>query len=655
MLTKEALRVLMIEDNPADVDLLAEIIELEGKARDFILVWENRLGSGLVRLERETFDAVLLDMNLPDSQGLESIKRIRAVAADVPVLVMTGVNDEALALQAVQAGAQDYLIKGQVNPTVLERTIRYSIERKRIEGTLQRRAHELEALYQTSLEINAEIDLNTILASIVERASRLLDLPLGGIYLLDPAGENLVLSVGNATISTYIGTVLRLGEGVSGRVAQTGQPFSVEDYQTWEGRSTKFDSGPFRRVLGIPMKVRGKVIGVIDLSDDMKVGAFTEDEIRLVSMLADQAAMVVEKARLLEAERLKGLELERSNHLIAALSQVAVRLQAMLDTNQVMEIVGTELTQLGIYLQIAQAEPESGRLTVRYTAVDAAARDQAESRLGHPLRGLHIGDEILHPKEMLESRQPSFLANIQSLFSTTDQQTPPEMMAAALRCLNINDQTRAIHLPMVVKDHAFGALLVWGNDLRESDIPSFTVFANHVVSALENARLYNEIQKLAIMDELTGLYNRRGFFTLAMQHINLAQRVKKGLLLIFADIDGMKEINDTLGHGQGDQALIDAAEVLKQTYRSADIIARVGGDEFAILAMTTGKSDTGSLPQRLLDQLKTFNTFHQRPYTLSLSTGMAKWPPGKIVDLDVLLSEADIRMYEEKRSKKDRH
>ena len=286
------------------------------------------------------------------------IKRIRAVAADVPVLMMTGVNDEALALQAMQAGAQDYLIKGQVNPTVLERTIRYSIERKRIEGTLQRRASELEALHQTSLEINAEIDLNTILASIVERAARLLDLPLGGIYLLDPAGEKLVLSVGHAAISAYIGSVLRLGEGISGRVAETGQPVAVEDYQTWEGQSPLYDQGTFRRVLGIPMKVRGKVIGVINLSDDVKAGAFSEDEIRLVSMLADQAAMVVEKARLLEAERLKGLELERSNHLIAALSQVAVRLQAMLDTNQVMEMVGTELIQLGIYLQIAQVEPE---------------------------------------------------------------------------------------------------------------------------------------------------------------------------------------------------------------------------------------------------------------------------------------------------------
>ena len=80
---------------------------------------------------------------------------------------------------------------------------------------------------------------------------------------------------------------------------------------------------------------------------------------------------------------------------------------------------------------------------------------------------------------------------------------------------------------MVVKDRPIGALLLWGEDLREKDLPAYNVFANQVAAALENARLYNEIQKLAIMDELTGLYNRRGFFTLAQQHIHLAERVKR--------------------------------------------------------------------------------------------------------------------------------
>ncbi len=648
------LRVLTIEDNPADIDLLRETIELEGKAANFDLVWENRLSGGLARLAQQPFDAVLLDLNLPDSQGLESIARVRGVAAAVPVLVMTGVSDEELALRAMQAGAQDYLLKGQVSPALLERAIRYSIERKHIQAAQERRARELEALYQTSLDINSEIELSTILTSIVERAARLLDMPLGGLYLLEPDGQHLRLAVGHNDVNRFVGVTLRIGEGVAGIAAERGAPFWVEDHLTWEAKPRQFENSPFRRVLGIPMKVRGKVIGVIHISDDRRAGRFTEDEIRLVGLFADQAAMVVEKARLLEAERQKGLELERSNRLAAALSQAAVQVQATLDIHQMMEVTGAELLKLGINLMIAQIDPSSGRLVVTYTSVVANGLAEAERLVGQPINGLHAGDFVYCPSELLTTRKPSFLPQIKPMFRHVLPKTPPEVFDDAMRCLKITEETSSVYLPMVIKDQVFGALIVWGNDLHESDIPSYNVFTSHVTAALENTRLYNEIQKLAIMDELTGLYNRRGFFTLAVQHIHLAQRVKKGVLLIFADIDGMKTINDTLGHGQGDQALIDAAGVLKQTYRSADIIARVGGDEFAILAVTGARPETGSLPERLSEQIANFNATHQRPYKLSFSTGMAHWPPGKPVDLDLLLSEADARMYEDKRARKDR-
>jgi DNA-binding NarL/FixJ family response regulator len=112
---------------------------------------------------------VLLDLNLPDSRGLDTLLKVRNLAPNTAILVMTGNDDEELALRAVQAGAQDYLVKGQVNSALLERAIRYAIERKRIESALNRRASELEALYQTFLEINTGFELSTVLNSIVER------------------------------------------------------------------------------------------------------------------------------------------------------------------------------------------------------------------------------------------------------------------------------------------------------------------------------------------------------------------------------------------------------------------------------------------------------------------------------------------------------
>jgi diguanylate cyclase (GGDEF)-like protein len=649
---QSVLRLLNIEDNPADADLLVEILAMQEKGTRFELIHEALLETGLARLAAETFHALFLDLNLPDSQGLETIGRVRQVAPNLPILVMTGVNDDDLALRAMQAGAQDYLVKGQMNPDLLERAVRYAVERKRIDTAQQRRAHELQALYRTSLEINAEMDLATVLSSIVTRAALLLEMPMGGLYLMEPDGEHLRLVVGYKVMEKYIGTVLSLGEGLSGRAAQTRQAMFVEDYQNWDGFALAYDRGPFRRVLAIPMQVGGRVTGVINLSDDQKAGPFSEEEVRLASLFADQAAIVVEKTRLLEAERIKGLELERSNKLIAALSEVVSGLQTTHDTHQVMQTVGVELNKLGVFLQIAELDEESVSLKTRFTSLDLPSLAYAEEQAGFQLLGLHVGDRVNHPREMMETRHPLFLPRILPMFSSALLECPLEVLTQLLASVGISAQTCGIHLPMVVKDRPFGALLVWGADLRENDVPAFNVFANQVAAALENARLYNEIQKLAIMDELTGLYNRRGFFALAQQHIHLAQRVQKTVLLVFADIDGMKEINDSLGHSMGDQALIDAANVLRQTYRMADIIARVGGDEFAVLAVVSALPDTGSLNNRLVEQLENFNTEHERPYVLSLSIGKSIWSSDKTAVLDSMLSEADARMYIEKRTKK---
>lgn len=648
------LRLMYIEDNPADVDLLIETLDLERKAGQIALVHENRLETGLERLANETFHALLLDLNLPDSQALETIWRVRQVAPDVPILAMTGLNDDQLALQAVQAGAQDYLVKGEMNPALLERAIRYAIERKRIDSAQQRRAQELEALFRTSLEINTEMDLSKVLSSIVERAAHLMEMPMGSLYLMEPDGEHIRLVVGHEAMSDYIGTVLRLGEGLSGKAAQSNRALFVEDYQSWEHRAPAFEGRVFRRVLAVPMQVGGKVTGVINLSDDRTAGPFSDDEIRMASLFADQAAIVMEKTRLFEAERSKSLELERSNKLIAALSEVVSGLQTNLDPDQVMQKVGAELVCLGIYMQIAEVDEPSHSLKTRFTSLDTSGLAEAEEKEGFRLLGMHVGDQVAHPPEMLGVRRPQFQASILPMFRAALPDISPDALTRLLASIGISEATSGINLPMVIKDRPFGALLVWGKDLREQDVPAYNVFANQVVAALENARLYNEIQKLAIMDELTGLYNRRGFFTLAQQHIHLAQRVKKTVLLVFADIDGMKEINDTLGHSMGDQALIDAATILRQTYRMADIIARMGGDEFAVLAVVSAAPDTGSLNERLVDHLDEFNAAYQRPYVLSLSIGKAIWSEGKTAVLDTLLSEADARMYADKRAKKDR-
>ncbi len=162
------------------------------------------------------------------------------------------------------------------------------------------------------------------------------------------------------------------------------------------------------------------------------------------------------------------------------------------------------------------------------------------------------------------------------------------------------------------------------------------------------------LHELALTDDLTGLRNRRGFFLLAEQELKLALNKRMGIILwcIYADLDGLKKINDSLGHDYGSRAIVQTAEILKATFRDSDITARLGGDEFAVLAVSNNLDGGNLLLERLQNNVGAFNVREQLPYRLSLSIGVVRFDPSRITTVNDLLKEADQAMYENKRSKK---
>jgi diguanylate cyclase (GGDEF)-like protein len=156
---------------------------------------------------------------------------------------------------------------------------------------------------------------------------------------------------------------------------------------------------------------------------------------------------------------------------------------------------------------------------------------------------------------------------------------------------------------------------------------------------------------LSLTDELTGLYNRRRFFVLTEQYMKLSVRTKKKLLLLFIDMDNLKWINDHHGHNQGDQALIDLANILKKTFRESDIVARIGGDEFVVLSESTDENGEIVLT-RLYENVKDHNAKTSRCYALSISVGATQFDPKYPISIDELLSKADALMYAQKRKRR---
>ena len=169
--------------------------------------------------------------------------------------------------------------------------------------------------------------------------------------------------------------------------------------------------------------------------------------------------------------------------------------------------------------------------------------------------------------------------------------------------------------------------------------------------AMKRQHAQSQLRNLAFIDDLTGLNNRRGFLTLATQHVKHAHRTGSPFLIAFVDVDGMKQINDTYGHQEGNRALADATDVLKESFRQSDILARLSGDEFAVLIADAGEASIEVVTGRIRLNLATLNAMPGRQYALSLSVGIVAAQPD-FADLDRLLSEADALMYRQKQQKK---
>lgn len=186
-------------------------------------------------------------------------------------------------------------------------------------------------------------------------------------------------------------------------------------------------------------------------------------------------------------------------------------------------------------------------------------------------------------------------------------------------------------------------------------VPIVYTFLGFMVN--DRLKLFNKLEEFekhrvfAHTDELTNLLTRIGFFLLVEQQLKIADRKKKGMLLVYIDLNNLKQINDTLGHNAGDMALTDTANIIKNAFRKSDIIARIGEDEFTVLAIEASWAVTDIFAIRLKESLKNYNEEVTRPYNLSFSIGFSYYDPGNPCSLDELIVRAETNMEEEKQGK----
>lgn len=360
-----------------------------------------------------------------------------------------------------------------------------------------------------------------------------------------------------------------------------------------------------------------------------------------------RAEDLFQKSRLLIAEKmeleqaLRRMRIERSfDYLMVSVIQ---KLISTLYVEELMDTIAAELPNLNIkscYVCLFQAElqrkkddhewelPEWSELAMAY---DESGKLQVSSERRYFYSKNLLPDGILPSK-----RRYSMV--VKPLYFREDQ------LGFIIFELNQKKEVNTFEtLRLQISSALKGSLLF--RDRKKAEEKLFEALKN-----LEESNI--KLQNLSQKDELTGLYNRRGFLTMATQNINLAARMRKNGLLFYADLDGLKRINDTYGHTEGDIAIIKTAKILKKTFRDADILARLGGDEYVILAIDTPAGFMENLRKRLDKNLENYNNTSGKLYKISISMGAAPFNHSDIKTIEELMVEADHVLYDQKKERK---
>jgi diguanylate cyclase (GGDEF)-like protein/PAS domain S-box-containing protein len=440
-------------------------------------------------------------------------------------------------------------------------------ERKRSEETLKVHEKEMAALYETSLAINSQLNLANLLESIVEHAARLVDARMGGLYLTLPDEQTIELTAGYNMPEKLIGTKLKVGEGLSGRVVESGEPMMVADHSVWEGRTPTYEGTPFRRVLGVPIKHRGKVTGVIVITDTERIGLFRPSEIRLVGLMADQAAVAIENARLFKAAHQRADQLDLLNRVgLAITTGLEMDQVAKTILEQVQRLLNIDAFYLALY------DDENGQITF-VTFYDRGTFSALQPQNIHTNPGL--------TGYVIDTRSPLLLDDL------TTGGLPTRYSG-----IHTNDRPSRSFLgvPLLQGERVLGVISIQSYQVgmyTAEDVLLMETIAAQAAVAVDNARLFAEVQHRAIVDELTGLYNFRGLMEFGAREVERARRFNRPLSALFYDIDDFRDFNNRYSHLVGNQILQEVGKVSMQTLRTVDLVTRFGGEEFVTLLPET--------------------------------------------------------------------
>lgn len=489
---------------------------------------------------------------------------------------------------------------------------------------LLRRERQLNEIMR---EFGATLDIEHLLNMVLQRGCELFEADFGLLGLINAAGDAVEVNHIFHPQRDRFQKVLPKGTGLTWEVIESGQPLLVEDYFQHPKAVQSLREFGVQSMLMAPLQSGGVTLGILAFYQTNTQRQFYESDLPLVVSVSNQAAAAIQNARLLAESRRRAEEAE-------TLQQASAAVSSALKLEQVLDMVLENLSKVVPYDSCALFLVEEDWLRV------VAARGFA-----HPNRVIGktfpARDELLW--QSMNNKHPIILL---------DAQSDPRFKKWG--------DAEHVHswmgVPLIKRDIGIGFLTIdhrQPNLYNENHAKLALAFANQAAAAIENARLFESIQRMAVADPLTGLFNRRHFFELAAREYYRARRYGKMLSVVMIDVDDLKKVNDTYGHLAGDRLILFISEQCRQQLRKADLAARFGGDEFILMLPETDLEQALQAARRIRDSVTGgVQAAGIGIVPAGISVGVSTIDP-TCTSLEMLVNRADQALYTAKQRSKN--
>lgn len=490
----------------------------------------------------------------------------------------------------------------------------------------ERRQRELaQALRQAALTVTASLDFSEVLDRLLEQVAQVIPYDSGSVILFREDGKAYVANMrgyeqfGPEVAQAVRNFVFNLEWGQNFVwMSLNKQPLIIPDASRDPNWIVLKETSYIRSWVGAPIIAHGEVIGFFSLKKTQP-DFYRPEHAEMLMIFASHAGIALQNARLFAEAQRRALEAETLREATAAVT-------AALDLDQVLDLIIANLRRVIPYDSCAVFLLEKGYVR------------------------LVRGSGFAHPEKLIGHRFPAGNPLVEEAFRTGrpvvlyDAQQDPRFQ----RWGEVEKIRGWIGLPMLAHGQPIGYLTIDSytpGAYTEEHARLAQAFANQAAIALENARLFEQVQQAATTDALTGLANRRHFFDLAQREFARARRYGSTLSLFILDVDNLKEVNDSGGHLMGDRLLQMVGQKMRQQLRQPDIAARYGGDEFIVLLSETPLDKAIRVAERLRQSLaEEIIRNGEQAFPIATSIGVAEMD-ATCLSLDDLIERADRALY----------